>query len=251
MDKRIIVIGDVHGCLEELKALLVECGHNPTQDKVIVAGDLVDRGPDSAGVVAFVRESGFECVMGNHDDKHVRMFHHMSLKRANPNYRIPMRAFGTDKLSVFNALTDEDFDWLGKLPYFIRLPDNWIVVHAGLIPGKLLENQDVGQLTHLRFLNKDSLRSVSLGDNYQQPKGSVYWTELYDLPYNVIYGHNVHSLAEARFERRPNGAKLVGIDTGACFGGMLTAFILPEQKFVQVKSRKAYSRSWVTGKDGE
>src|SRR5574337_1338602 len=114
--RRTIGIGDVHGCLEELKALLAQCAHDPTQDRVIIAGDLVDRGPDSAGVVGYVREQGFECVMGNHDDKHVRMHRHMTVKRTNPNYRIPMRAFGTDKLSVFNSLSDEDFEWMARLP---------------------------------------------------------------------------------------------------------------------------------------
>jgi hypothetical protein len=112
-------------------------------------------------------------------------------------------------------------------------------------------------VSHIRFLNPDTLKTVSLDDDYQPPPGSVYWTELYDLPHHVVYGHNVHSLSAPEVTVKPNGAQLVGVDTGCCFGGKLTALLVPSSKeervtpahFVQVPAAKAYSRSVINAKD--
>ena len=65
---RLIIIGDVHGCLDELKLLLKQCNYKKEHDKIILVGDLVNKGPSSAGVVKFVREIGATSVRGNHDD---------------------------------------------------------------------------------------------------------------------------------------------------------------------------------------
>ena len=65
---RLIIIGDVHGCLEELKLLLLHCSYRKETDKVVFVGDLVNKGPYSAEVVKFVRKIGARCVRGNHDD---------------------------------------------------------------------------------------------------------------------------------------------------------------------------------------
>jgi hypothetical protein len=255
---RTIVIGDVHGCFRELMLLLEKLKFNELQDRLIFAGDLVDRGPASGEVVRWVRETHARtnglttCVLGNHDDKHFRWFKHLIKKRENPNYRIPMRPFSTDKLIAFNSMNDEDLEFLGSLPVFIHLePQDWVVVHAGLEPGKTLENQDIGKMTHIRFLNAANLKTVSLDDNYEQPAGSIYWTECYDLPHHVVYGHNVHSLDTPKITRKSNGAQLVGLDTGCCFGGNLAAFFVPATReeqvtpehFVSVTAPKSYSRS--------
>ena len=65
---RLIIIGDVHGCLSELKLLLLQCSYQKEKDKIVFVGDLVNKGPCSAGVIKFVREIGASCVRGNHDD---------------------------------------------------------------------------------------------------------------------------------------------------------------------------------------
>lgn len=251
MEKKIVIIGDVHGCLDELKALLEKIGYTPESHRVIIAGDLVDRGPDSCGVVSFVRTNGFECVMGNHEEKHVKMFGHLEKRRANPNYKIPMRPFGTDKMAVFNSLSEEDFKWIRKLPAYIELPHNWIVVHAGFEPNKKLSEQEFSRMNHIRYLSKDTLKTMHLQGDFSQPANSIYWTEVYNLPYNVVYGHNVHSLSQPNIVVTETGKKLYGIDTGACFGGMLTALILPDEQIVQVPASKAYARSYLHKEDKE
>lgn len=68
------VVGDIHGTLERLKTDLVDLGFNPLKDRLFSVGDLVDRGPDSAGVVALLKEPWFFAIKGNHEDMAIRWF---------------------------------------------------------------------------------------------------------------------------------------------------------------------------------
>jgi Calcineurin-like phosphoesterase len=69
---RLVIVGDVHGCLEELRDLLHECDWDRKKDGLVFVGDLVNKGHFSAGVIRFARESGGLCVRGNHDDSAIR-----------------------------------------------------------------------------------------------------------------------------------------------------------------------------------
>lgn len=259
MTERYITIGDVHGCYREMLALLDKVNWDPTGDVLIFAGDMVDRGPMSAEVVQWIRKENeknpdrVKAIMGNHDDKHYRYYRHTLKRRQHPNYKIPMRPFNMDKIRVFNSLTDEDLDWIGSLPAWLPLRAGWMTVHAGLEPYKSLADQDWHKVSHIRFLDPVTHKTVSLDDDYHPPPGSVFWTDIYSLSYSVVYGHNVHSLSDPCVTVKENGAQLVGIDTGACFGGKLTAFLVPETKeekvgpehFVQVTADRIYSRTLV------
>ena len=68
MAERTIIVGDIHGCLAELRELLGTLGFSD-EDRLIAVGDLVGKGPDGAGVVRFFREGGHQSVLGNHDAK--------------------------------------------------------------------------------------------------------------------------------------------------------------------------------------
>ena len=63
---RTVIVGDVHGCLDELLALVERCGE-PGDTRYVMVGDLVAKGPDSRGVVAWARASKVDAVLGNHD----------------------------------------------------------------------------------------------------------------------------------------------------------------------------------------
>src|SRR4051812_578872 len=66
---RTLIIGDVHGCLDELKDLLDVAATEGMPEQIILVGDLVAKGPDSQGVLQFARQRGIRAVLGNHDAK--------------------------------------------------------------------------------------------------------------------------------------------------------------------------------------
>ena len=78
LKERVLIVGDVHGCLEELKALLEKANYQDGKTTVVLAGDVCNKGPLSAETVAFCRQNNFLCVRGNHDHAalKVRCFSH-------------------------------------------------------------------------------------------------------------------------------------------------------------------------------
>ncbi len=67
LKERALIVGDVHGCLDELKALLHKANYADGRTSVVLVGDVCNKGPHSAATVAFCRENNFLCVRGNHD----------------------------------------------------------------------------------------------------------------------------------------------------------------------------------------
>src|SRR6185436_11654312 len=101
---RTLVIGDVHGCLDELRALVEQAG--VTDDDVVVfVGDLVAKGPDSAGVIAWARERGAAAV---HDD------HVLHALAGDPGSKAAHH-------QVARTLSAADADWLAALPLWWRV----------------------------------------------------------------------------------------------------------------------------------
>lgn len=70
---RFLVMGDIHGCLDEFNKLVDKMEYQPDRDRLVLLGDLTDKGPDSLGVVRRARELGAMCIRGNHDDKVIRI----------------------------------------------------------------------------------------------------------------------------------------------------------------------------------
>lgn len=68
LKENIIIVGDIHGCLDELKLLLKKCSYNVETHSVVLVGDLVNKGPASKQVVQYCRKNGFHSVRGNHDE---------------------------------------------------------------------------------------------------------------------------------------------------------------------------------------
>ena len=72
-DRRLIFIGDIHGCKRELLALLEKASYRRETDHIVSVGDVVNKGPDSEGVLDFLMNEGASCVRGNHEDKVLRL----------------------------------------------------------------------------------------------------------------------------------------------------------------------------------
>ncbi|AKF08786.1 metallophosphoesterase [Sandaracinus amylolyticus] len=239
MSVRCIVVGDVHGCLDELDELLRVVQHRPGRDRLVLAGDMLDRGPDPVGVVRRARAIGAEAVLGNHEEKHLRYRRHEQRRTREPEYRNPMREMPEERLAQHLALSGDDWRWIGALPAWKRLPGGWLVVHAGFEPRRTLAEQKTPVIVRIRDVDERG-KFVSTGDPRERPPGSVPWATRWSGPESVIYGHHVHGLAEPRVDRPREDVACWGIDTGCVFGGRLTALILPTCEVVQVPARREY-----------
>jgi hypothetical protein len=220
--QRTIVVGDVHGCLDELQAVLAACGY-ASGDRLVLAGDLVMKGPDSQGVVALARAEGALAVLGNHDV-------HALVARAQ-RAAGEERGLKPERRQVLATLTDDDWAFLEALPLFVRLglerpgePET-AVVHGGAVPGVPLEAQRREHLLNLRSIKAN-------GEPTKKIDGTP-WAALWNGPERLVFGHD----AVRGLQQYPMAT---GLDTGCVYGGALTALVLPERRLVQVEARRAY-----------
>lgn len=248
--KVIVAVGDIHGCLEEFDELLKLIQYHPDQMEVIPLGDLMDRGPDPVGCVRRVRELKLRCLKGNHEDKHVRFRKHEKKREADgtPN---PMKRMSDVEAAANRALSDQEMSWMRDLPLKIDLGLGWWAVHAGCEPGRSFDKQEASQLMRVRYVGENG-RAVALNPDKSQPEGTKYWTSGWKGSQSIIYGHCVHDLNRVRVDVIPAqdpqlpDVQCVGIDTGCCFGGHLTAaFMKPngdqmDLSYAQVKAKKKY-----------
>lgn len=239
------VVGDIHGCAEEL-ARLIERLQLAPQDRLVSVGDLFHRGPDPAGVMDLMREHRIPFVLGNHELAVLRRVGVAPVSLARDD-RPPLRTH-------FPELDEEDLDGDGHTPcrvapqrraelltflqqhsgFYLRhtdiegagaLPDGrpWCVVHAGRLPGVELENSAIRELTSLRRL---------------PGRGQPWWYEDYDGPELVLFGHTPSSLPRVHSLRERPLA--IGLDTGCVYGGRLTAYSPELDEYRAVKAARAY-----------
>jgi bis(5'-nucleosyl)-tetraphosphatase (symmetrical) len=236
-----VVVGDVHGCIDELKELLKTIQYNKSQIRLVFLGDLVHRGPSTLEVVRKVRELDVECIMGNHEDKLLRWRKHEAINKLFGK-KNPMKAISDSERIANESLLEDDLTWMQSLPLKLNLGNNWWAVHAGVEPRFSLDRQSSSQIMRVRFVNQEGV-AQSLNPDKSQPEGTVYWTEQWKGPENIVYGHCVHDLEKPRYDFCPSNAICLGIDTGCCFGGHLTAVLFRDtgMEFVQVKAKRKYS----------
>lgn len=244
--ERFVVVGDVHGCLDELNELLrVVEFRGGDKDCLVFVGDLVDRGPDPVGVVRLARELGASCAMGNHEEKHIRWRNWENKIVNGEAKKNPMRRFDEARMIEHNNLTKEDMDYLMAMPKTVGLglPVSWLVVHAGFECNGVRYDEQARD-TVCRVRNVDD--AGKMASDHKNPlvdvPGSVPWAERWQGPENVVYGHAVHSRTEPRVDTH-SGYACYGIDTGCVFGGRLTALVLPnggKPEFAQVQAKREY-----------
>jgi len=216
--QRTIVVGDVHGCADELQDLLKACGY-ARGDRLALVGDLVAKGPDSQGVLQFLREERAEAVLGNHDNHALKAHSH------------PNKDLKAERQQLLDTLKKADWAYLEALPLFVRLgPErageaDTVVVHGGVVPGVPIEEQDREHLLTLRSIREDGTPSKKIEGH---PWGAVW-----KGPERIVFGHD----AVRGLQQHPMAT---GLDTGCVYGGKLTALILPERKLVSVNARRSY-----------
>ena len=211
---RTIVVGDIHGCFDELTDLLdlIKLKNN---DRVVAVGDLITKGPKDAEVLdLFISDRRFSSVVGNHDRK-IRQ----KLRGE------PMRLTKEQRKTLVELERDREgyAAYLRSLPYTIDLGSH-LVVHAGVRPGVSLEEQMASDLTEIRTMGADPSRRRGLP-----------WYKVYQGRQTVLFGHWPS-------ERPRRGPNAIGLDTACVYGGRLTAFIIDIQEFVSVEARDQYAK---------
>ncbi|HLL75149.1 MAG TPA: metallophosphoesterase [Pyrinomonadaceae bacterium] len=210
---RTIVVGDIHGCYDELVALL-EKARLGGEDRVVSVGDLVTKGEKNREVLElFMTDARFSAVVGNHDRALLRYWRGEtdSLKEAQEKTRLELED-GRERYTSF----------LGSLPYFLDLGSH-VVVHAGLRPGVPLAEQSPDDLTELRTLGPD-----------RRSREGTPWYEIYNGERTALFGH----WPAARPRRGP---KALGIDTGCVYGYALTAYVVETGEVFSVPALRRYS----------
>lgn len=217
MNGRIIAIGDIHGCHEEFADLLSRIGLE-RHDQLVLVGDLVNRGPDSAGVIDLARRHRAISLLGNHERR--------LLEFRRTKDRAPLKE--TDEQTL-EQLKPEHWAYLETMPLTHHVPElNTVFVHGGFLPGTPWQKQPAEVVTRIQVIDAEGRARKRADCANGQP-----WADLWSGPPFVVYGHTP----------RPDIYKLkwsVGIDTACAMGGQLTAYLLPERRFVQVKARRRY-----------
>lgn len=210
---RTIVVGDVHGCYDELLMLLDAAGFS-ADDRLVCVGDLIVKGEKNRQVLdLFMSDERFSSVLGNHDRAVLRSLkgEPVKLKPHQEKCRAELER-GRERYEVY----------LGSLPLMIDL-GSYLVVHAGVRPGVALREQTIEDLTELRTLGPD-----------RTSREGVPWYEVYEGEKTVLFGH-----WPAGLPRR--GPRALGLDTGCVYGYQLTAYVVETGRFVSVHARRAYS----------
>lgn len=209
---RTVVVGDVHGCSAELHALLERVAFVGGSDRLVFVGDLVARGPDTRGVLDVVRKTGAVVVRGNHEDRLLAWKAAMDSRRRGELSLPP--DLGRIHLDVARSLGDEDWALLESTPVTHLMPSHeTLVVHAGLVPGVAIEEQDPAMMMRIR--------SLGTRGEARDHGGPVPWGARWIGPPHVVFGH----AASLDPQLHPWAT---GIDTGCVYGGYLTAMVLEE-----------------------
>ncbi|WIA19775.1 hypothetical protein OEZ85_005687 [Tetradesmus obliquus] len=221
---RLVVVGDVHGCLVELFQLLDAVKFDYAKDNLILVGDMCNKGPRSQEVIAVARllnEGRAWAVRGNNDDLALATWWNLQQGIAPP---LP-------KLSWVGQLLPEDVQFMMGLPFSVTVEGsyNLIVVHGGLVPGVPLQQQQLVHLAALRDVLPQPDGSFIGLERAQE--GSLPWAGFWQGPQHIIFGHD----SVRRLQTTPHAT---GIDTGCPLGGQLTAVVLPPLRELQQRSRK-------------
>jgi protein phosphatase len=234
------VFGDVHGCAAELALLLTKLGYDLRRDDrgqviggrhpagrtAVFVGDLVDRGPDTPGVLrlvlGMVRDGDALCVPGNHDDKLLRS---LRGRKVNVSHGLAesLEQLGREP-DEFRAEVESFLD--GLVSHYVLDGGKLVVSHAGLT--ERLQGRASARVRSFCLYGETTGETDEFGLPVRYP-----WASDYRGQAMVLYGHTPVPVPEW-----VNGT--LCLDTGCVFGGRLTALRYPERELVSVPAARVY-----------
>ena len=233
------LIGDVHGCRDEVEALLGELGYryatteagqatfrHPQGRKAVFVGDLVDRGPDSPAVLRIVMsmvEAGAAlCVPGNHD---VKLMRFLRGKKVNPTHGLAETIAQLERETAeFKNKAADFID--GLVSHYVLDDGKLVVAHAGM--KESMQGRGSGKVREFALYGETTGETDEFGLPVR-----YNWASEYRGSAMVVYGHT--PVPEAEWLNNT-----ICLDTGCVFGGKLTALRYPEKELVAVPAAREY-----------
>ncbi|MGW1588585.1 polynucleotide kinase-phosphatase [Streptomyces sp. NPDC002386] len=224
------IIGDVHGCAAELESLLAELGYadgvHPEGRTAVFVGDLVDRGPDTPGVLrrvmAMTASGNALCVPGNHENKYGRHLKGRKVQHTHGLAETVEQMAGESE--EFKEEVRRFLD--GLVSHYVLDGGRLVVCHAGL-PEKY-HGRTSGRVRSHALYGETTGETDEFGLPVRYP-----WAEDYRGRAAVVYGHT--PVPEATWLNNT-----ICLDTGAVFGGKLTALRWPERELVDVPAERVW-----------
>ena len=212
--RKTFVFGDVHGCFKEFLALLKKLDYQAKTHRLISVGDIINRGPHSLEMLEWMQKEGVEMVRGNHEQAFIDGIR-------NNTYLSPaLQRLKKDMKKNLNKW----IKWLSALPFYIEEED-FLVVHAGLVPEEHPKHSDPYLLMNIRTWDG---KGEIIKSGFHPP-----WYSFYKKDKLVIYGHWANQGLNVR-------RNTIGLDTGCVYGYKLSGVLLPERKILQVPASKRY-----------
>jgi predicted phosphodiesterase len=222
---RLIFVGDIHGCFDELRELLSRVAP-AVNDIVVSVGDVVTKGPAADRCLDLWRERGYLAVQGNNEIK--------LLARARPLLRLFTHEDGA-------VLRRRDLlQYIASWPLVVDFPQEQVTaVHGGFLPQMQVTPEDIEReqdvIPQLRWIRKQDGQWLPVGKEKKR-KDDVLWSEKWRGDRVIVYGHTPL--------REPKRDKLaLGLDTGCVYGGSLTAAVFTDGEWetVSVKAKRKYA----------
>lgn len=210
-------MGDIHGCHQEFSDLISRLTLAKA-DRLVLLGDLVNRGPNSAKVIDLALENRAISLLGNHERRLLK-------------YRrtVDKNVLKDGDLDTVALLQDEHWAYLETMALWLEEPElNTVLVHGGFLPSEPWQKQTADIVTRIQVVDANG-RPAKRADAPDAPA----WADLWVGPPFVVYGHTPRSEV---YKRKWS----LGIDTACVQGGYLTAYELTEKRFFQVKARQRY-----------
>lgn len=215
---RLIFIGDIHGCYEELVELLGRIA--PTaKDIVVSCGDIVRKGPEVERCLDLWRDRGYLSVLGNNE----------------------VKLLGYGALRRLFSIREDLLEYIATWPACIDFSKERVTaVHGGVLPETKVDRESIEEqrdvVYRLRYVRKTN-GSWRMVPKDEEQTGDKLWAEVWRGNRTILYGHT--PLKQARFDKNA-----IGLDTGCVYGGMLSAAVLEdgEWRIVSVAAKRQYSR---------
>ncbi|AAZ13563.1 kinetoplastid-specific phospho-protein phosphatase, putative [Trypanosoma equiperdum] len=218
---RVIIVGDIHGCRAQLEDLLRAVSFKQGSDTLVAVGDLVNKGPDSFGVVRLLKRLGAYSVLGNHDAKLLKL-----VKKLGKKECLKGRDAKSSLAPLAQSIPTDVETYLSQLPHIIRIPaHNVMVAHAGLHPQRPVDRQYEDEVTTMRNLiekEQEATGGVTLTATEETNDGGKPWASMWRGPETVVFGHDARRGLQEQYK-----PLAIGLDSRCVYGGRLSAAVFP------------------------